>query len=160
MTTPPDVVEAQVSLTASLGEIVDRLTRREEHAERAAVDLWQNVHMVPILYTGLTGLAGSTGAVIASPDRMGPSTGFWWDVRRLSIWGFTAGTVNVYLNDISGNGELVASFPQPGQYTWSGGLLLGPDDYLAAITAGVTGSVFLAGQAVEVGTRYLPDYLI
>jgi hypothetical protein len=148
--------EVEGLLSITLGRITATLDRMDQR-ERAEVQLWQDVHPVPILGQGLTGLVAANG-VIDTQNRMGPNDPFWWDVRRLSCWGFTAGTVNVYLNDATGNGELLAPFPQPGQWSWSGQLFLAPRDRLVAIATGVTGSVFLAGQATEVASTMMPRY--
>lgn len=153
-------LEIQASLSATLGEIAERLTRSEERAQREQTLFWQNVHPVPILGPAATGLAAFTGVAIDSESTLAPNDGIWWDVRRLSCWGFTAGSVTVYLNDRQGVGEPLATFPQPGQYTWSGNLFLGPQDRLVALAAGVTGSVFMAGQAIEISGSRLPYYLI
>jgi len=155
---PPGVgIEATLDLLAGkVGEIADRVTR----AERREVQLWQDVHMVPILGGGLFAnpLAGAT---LDFPDRYGPHDPFWWDVRRLSCWGFTAGTVNVFLNDPQGLGELVATYPSPGQWTWGGNLLLAPRDRLVVVVgSNITGQVQVAGQAAEVSSTMLPRYLL
>ena len=152
--------EFGATLDVTLGKLaqaVDRLTRRDEQEAQ----LWQDVHMVPILAGGLTGSPAAGTVVTDLPDRMGPHDPYWWDVRRLSCWGFTAGSVNVFLNDATGNGELVANFPQAGQFTWSGQVFLAPRDRLVVITASaITGSVFVAGQAVEISSTMLPRYLL
>jgi hypothetical protein len=144
---------AVASLEVTIGRLIDRITRSDERDAQ----LWQHVHPVPILANALMGVATGT---IDQPERLGPKDPFWWDVRRLSVWGFTAGTVQVFLNDASGLGELLASFPQAGQFTWSGQLFLGPRDRLVITATGITGNVFIAGQAIEVASTILPQYML
>lgn len=145
-------VDVAAALQVTLGKVADALERT------ARARPWQDVHPVPILAGGMT-LTGGAG-VIDQPDLLGPKDGLWWDVRRVSAWGFTAGTVGIYLNDPTGTGELLASFTQPGQYTWSSQVLLGPRDRLVVVASGVTGSVTVAGQAVEISAPILPAYLV
>lgn len=149
--------EAGGLLSVTLGRISATLDRMDKR-ERAEVLLWQDVHLVPIIGGAVTLSAGA--GTLDQPDRMGPHDPFWWDVRRLSAWGFTAGAVNVTLNDATGNGELLASFPQAGQFTWSGQVFLGPRDRLVVTATGITGNVFIAGQAAEVSSTMLPRYLL
>lgn len=148
--------EAQAGLELTLGKLaaaVDKLSQQEERY----VQWWQDLHPAPILTAALTGNPAA-GASIDQPDRLQPKDTYWWDVRRLSCWGFTAGSVNVFLNDP--NGEQIASFPQAGQWSWGGQLMLSPRDRLIAVVAtNVTGSVFLAGQVIEVAGTILPQYL-
>lgn len=155
-------VGADVSVSGMLGLLsdkVDQLGQKVDKGERRNEQMWQNVHLVPILGGALFGNP-TAGSVLDLPDRFGPHDPYWWDVRRLSIWGFTAGTVNVYLNDATGNGELLAAFPVPGQFTWGKQLLLGPRDRLVVVVgSNITGNVQVAGQAVEVGSSYLPFFI-
>lgn len=145
-------LEATLDVTLGrLADTIDRLTSREDQA----VQLWQDLHLVPVWAAPITGAAGTSDLA----DRLGPKDGYWWDLRRLSAWGFTAGTVTVTLNDA--NGEQVAVFTSAGQFTWSGNLFLGPRDRLVVVTSGITGGpVQVQGQAVEVGTTMLPQYLL
>jgi hypothetical protein len=148
-------IQAALEVVAGgLGQVLDKLSQQE----RRETLLWQDVHLVPIIGGAVQLTAGA--GTLDQPDRMGPHDPYWWDVRRLSAWGFTAGTVNVTLNDATGNGELLASFPQAGQFTWSGQLFLGPRDRLVITATGITGNVFIAGQAAEIAATMLPRYLL
>ena len=136
-----------------VADTLDRLDRREQQLQQ----WWQDLHPAPILTQALTG-SPAAGATIDVIDRTQVKDSYWWDVRRLSCWGFTAGSVNVFLNDP--NGEQIASFPQAGQWSWGGQLLMAPRDRLVAVVASnITGSVFFAGQVIEVASTILPQYL-
>jgi hypothetical protein len=146
--------QLEATLDVTLGRLaaaVDRLTQREQQF----VQLWQDLHLVPVWAAPIAGATGTSDLA----DRLGPKDGYWWDLRRLSAWGFTAGTVTVTLNDA--NGEQLAVFTQAGQWTWSGNTFLGPRDRLVVVTSGITGGpVQVQGQAVEVSTQQLPNYLL
>lgn len=116
---------------------------------------WQACHPVPIM--GAVPLAGGAGQ-LDQPDMYGPKDPFWWDLRDLSVWGFTAGTVTIFLNSASGTQLAVAT--SPGDFTWSAQKILSPRDRLIFSAAGITGSVQFAGQAIEVETSWLPEYLM
>ena len=120
-------------------------------AQRERVE-WADVHPVPLLH------AVSADGTVDYPDMLGPHDGYWWDVRRVALSGFTAGTVKMYRNDA--NGADLAEWTQTGEWTWSGALLLAPRDRLIFVTSGLTGSVKLDGTAIEVAARALPLYLI
>lgn len=136
-----------------------RIGRYLDQQDRERRDRWQSIHSVPIKASGLTGLAAANG-VLDFPTMAGPEEGWWWDVRRISCWGFSAGTVSVYLNDATGAGELAGVFPSAGALVYGGNLFLGPRDRMVFVAAGVTGSVFVGGNAIEVAARWWPEYLL
>ena len=147
---------AGASLEVVLGRVAGALDRREKRD----LGLWQAVHTVPIRTAALTALVSSAGAV-DFPDQLGPHDGYWWDVHRLSAWGWTAGTVTVYLNDATGSGEQLAVFGTPGQYTWGKAQMpLAPRDRLVVVAAGVTGAVYIGGAATEVLAPFWPEYVL
>jgi len=150
--------QVAASLEVTLGALADGLNALVDDKRSRPQQLWNACRPVPIL-PGQVPLSSGAGTLDV-PDRMGPKDGYWWDVRRLTLWGFTAGTVSVYLNDSTTLGEQLASCTLPGQFTWSGQLLLGSRDRLVVVASGVTGSVSAAGQAIEVSAQALPDYLM
>lgn len=116
---------------------------------------WASCHPVPVL----GGIPLTSGAgVLDLPDMYGPKDPFWWDLRDMSLFGWTAGTVTVYLNSTSG--VILAQTTVPGDFTWSAQKLLAPRDRLVFQAAGITGTVQFGGQAVEVETAWLPEYLM
>lgn len=147
--------EGGFTLEAALGQLAGASRRRERHDR----DLWASIHTVPIRSGALTALVSASG-VVDFPDALGPHDGYWWDVRRLSAWGWTAGSVTVYLNDATGSGEPLAVFSSTGQYTWGKAQMpLAPRDRLVVVAAGVTGNVYVAGSAVEVLAPSWPEYI-
>ncbi len=102
-------------------------------------------------------LSGGAG-VIDYPDTLKAKTGYYWSVRRLTLTGWTVGSVSVRLNDP--NGELIASYPNPAVFTFGRGeMLLHPDDRLVITATGITGFVQVNGAADCFESWYLPEYL-
>jgi hypothetical protein len=111
----------------------------------------------PIWQTGTIPLVAGAGTLIQSA-LYGPELPYWWDLRTVSLWGFTAGTVTVYLNNV--NGEQIGQTTVPGQFTWGNQELIGPQDSLVFGATGVTGVVNLTVRAIEIQTAWLPEYLM
>lgn len=152
-------VAGEVSLELVLGQL-SRHLGHQAHAEKRREHLWDAVHTVPIRAGALSNLVAASG-VLDFPDRFGPHDGYWWDIGRLSAWGWTAGTVSVYLNDATGSGELLATFTAPGQWSWGHRQMpLAPRDRMVFVATGITGSVYVAGSATEVEAAYWPEYVI
>lgn len=116
---------------------------------------WAYCHPVPII--GAIPITAGAGT-FDQPDMYGPKDPYWWDLRDLSLWGWTAGTVTVFKNSTSGS--VLALTTTPGDFTWSAQKILGPRDRLIFVATGITGSVQFEGQAIEVETSWLPEYLM
>lgn len=116
---------------------------------------WEACH--PVQLPGQIVLSSGAGT-LQQGNMYGPETPYWWDLRAISLWGFTAGTVTVYLN--SNNGEVLASTTTIGQFTWSAAELLGPQDNLIFVASGITGLVNVSVRAIEVQAAWLPEYLM
>lgn len=112
----------------------------------------------PIWQTGQIPLVAGAGNLQLF-NVFGPQMPYWWDLRTLSFWGFSAGTVSAFMNNL--NGEQVAlAVTTPGQFTWSGQMLMSPQDDLLFSATGVTGVVNVTVRAIEVETAWLPEYLM
>lgn len=116
---------------------------------------WPACH--PIWQTGQVPLTAGAGTLQAG-NLYGPETPYWWDVRAISVWGFTAGSVSVFLNNV--NGEILGVATTPGQFTWSAQELLGPQDNVIWTATGITGVVNVNLRAIEVASEWLPEYLV
>lgn len=146
-----------VGLFAEIGAALGRLTGVLERREQAADRVWQDLHPVPIARQMLV----TAGSVVDVPDLLGPHDGLWWDVRRLSFMGaIGTGSVDVHINDV--NSEIVARVSSlPSILTWSSQVILGPRDRLVyQANTGVTGPVYISGQAFEIAGQLLPAYLM
>jgi hypothetical protein len=115
---------------------------------------WEACHPVPLRPGVITTAAGT----IDIPDMLGPHDPYWWDIRRIGAWGFTAGTLTLFLN--SALGEQLASWSAPGNFTWGTSLLLAPRDRLIFVGAGLVGNVQITGQAFEIETLWVPEYAL
>lgn len=139
-------------------EILARIGQVEEgqrKGERPPRIPWEACH--PVWQTGAIPLTAGAGQLIQS-NLYGPELPYWWDLRTVSVFGFTAGTVNVFFNSL--NGEPAGTATTPGQFTWSSQELMAPQDTLVFNATGVTGVVNLTVRAIEIETAWLPEYLM
>lgn len=90
-----------------------------------------------------------------------PITGFVWSVRRLTAYGYTAGTVTGFISGM----EPVAPFPSAGVFTYPrGALILMPGEKLTFTATGITlasgiTAVQIWGRADAFPVGYLSEYL-
>jgi hypothetical protein len=147
----PDL-ELTAQLCASLDGLTAQLRREEQRQQRAA----QCVRQIPLAPPPMALSAGA--GIIDSADLLSAKTGFIWSVRRLTVFGFTAGTAVAYMN--SQYGEPVAPYAQAGSATFGRGeLLMHPGDRLVITAAGITGNVQVIGAADCFEQWYLPYYI-
>lgn len=140
---------------AEIGAVVGNIHRAVTGPAMPRVP-WEACHPVPIL--GQVAIVSSAGT-LQQKDLYGPKTGYWWDLRRLSVYGFTAGTVTVFKNSAQSNPVHV--FTAAGDQPWSAAVLMAPEDQLLFVAAGITGGpITIEGQAIEVETSWLPVYLM
>lgn len=131
--------ELLVSLTDKVGAIHDRVMKHPKEV----------VYQTPLAFQFT---ANGTNIELD----LYPTRGNCWSIRRLTVFGFTAGTVNVYFDAI----EPVAPFPVPAVNTYGRGeLLLMPGQRLTANVAGLAGTGLLFGVADEFPHWYLSEYL-
>jgi hypothetical protein len=165
--TGPGVVIG-LDLFAGLTDQLARLSGAMERRERRREALYQKMHQAPLLVSDIP-ITNSAG-VLQQADRLSPKAGYTWCVRRLAVYGFTAGTVNVYLNGsvIGGvvqGGEILVPFPQAGIATLGRGeVLLHQNDQITFGASGITlqsgySGVRLGGAVDEFESWLLPEYL-
>lgn len=141
--------DAEIDLT---GDGEEGGTKKEKD-KRADDRLSQQVYQYR-LTPNLIPLVSGSGTLL-EPTQYGPPVGFMWSVRRLTISGYTAGTVTVYLNQI----EPIA-FPAAGTYTFGKGeLMLDNGDNLSFTAASVTGQPVVFGSVDVIPRNQLPAYL-
>lgn len=116
---------------------------------------WEACH--PVWQTGQIPLTAGAGTLV-QPNLYGPEMPYWWDLRTISVWGFTAGTVTLYVNFTTG--EQLGSTTVPGQFTWGAQEMLSPQDSILFGATGITGVVNVTMRAIEVETAWLPEYLM
>jgi hypothetical protein len=155
----PDVdgVGMFVQLGAQLGRVATALERQQADAMR----LGQVIREVPITSPQIQISAGA--GQLDEPDLLEAKTGYCWSIRRLTAWGYTAGSVEVFKN--SANGELMFPFPSQGVATFGRGeQRLMPGDRLVFVASGITLSgaytgIQIGGAADCFESWYLPYYI-
>lgn len=144
-----------LEVRALLGSVTSRMDRDLLAAPRIP---WNGTH--PVSFQGVIPISGGAGTVNLA-DMYGPKDPYWWDLRTLDVWGFTAGTFTLTKNSPTGTGGLqLAQTTVPGEFTWGSQHLLAPRDWLVFNATGITGTVQFYGEAIEVETAWLPEYLM
>lgn len=146
-----------------LGAELDLLNRDELAAELSESGKWQRQaamglrHIdLPIMSGKVSGAAITLGADQTDGSFVGPQSGFYWKVTRVSVEGLAANDqVKLYKGGSGlGVGRFVAWIAfQPGVYTpGSQGLILKPGDTLAISGTGLaaTGEIRVTGEAITV----------
>jgi hypothetical protein len=146
-----------VQLCASLDNLATRvggLSDRYDQSLRQRARAAQVIRQVPfIINVPLT-----AGAATINPTSAGPDTGYYWSIRKLAAVGFTAGTVNTYIDNTGG--EPIVPFPVAAVNTFGKmEQLLNPNSSVAVVAAGITGTVQIWGRADQFETWALPWYM-
>lgn len=144
-------IDLSVEFFLDLGKKVNDLHGR--------VDKWRTV-----LYRNdvVDQIALTTGAgTYDSQAKASPVRGQVWDVRRLSAWGFTAGTVVAMVNAL----EPIAAWTGSATLTTlpatfgKGEVILQSGDRITFTATGITGNVFIAIGPTAMPYEYLTEYL-
>lgn len=135
-------VEVGIDVFADLSEKLDR-----EHKWREKMSHCVYQQNFPPIVVGSTGLEQS--------NRLGPQLGFMWSIRRITLAGWSGGTVGAWINNIE-----PIPFAQAGMYTFGRGeLLLNSGEHFTIQASGYTGTVQLFGAADVFESWYLPYYI-
>jgi hypothetical protein len=138
-------LEAEIDLTGGEAKTEKKTSQRKTLA--------QKVYQYPFT-PNLIPLTGGAGT-LQEPTQYGPGVGFMWSVRRLTIAGYTAGSVTPMLDGI----EPIA-FPSAGTYfIGKGELLLDSGQQLTFVATGITGAPMVFGVADVFPRALLPVYL-
>jgi hypothetical protein len=143
---------------ASLGKKVDSL-----------VDYWERnseiVYQVP-LYAQITGTTpasnpdGPNDGANTGNSSLQANGGHCWSIRRMTVSGYTAGTVTAYINGLEPVASWTFGQTTPPFYQYpKGALLLQPGDKLTIGAVGVTGTAQLFGMSDAFPYWYLRKYL-
>jgi hypothetical protein len=144
---------------AKLGQKVDDL---RDYWERYSDVVYQTPLTAQV--TGTTATANPSnpndGANTTNSNSLGPDSGTCWSVRRLSIIGYTAGTVTLYINALEPVAQWIfGTTPNPFFQYSKGSILLQPGDRLTLGATGVTGTALLFGVTDTFPYWYLRKYL-
>lgn len=144
-------LDIQASLSASISSLTAAMAREQAWREKITRGLTQ------IPFAGSVAISGGNGTYDQA-DQLQAKAGFIWSIRRLTVQGFSAGTVTAYRNSTSG--EPILPFPVPAVNTiGKGELLLMPNDRLVWLAAGISGTVTFWGVADCFESWYLPFYI-
>jgi hypothetical protein len=148
---------AMISAFASLRRSVDAM-----NASMAREAAWRDrqrraIRQVPIQPQQIP-LTGGAGTLDVPDAYMLAKTGYTASIRRLACWGFTAGTVNIYLEAAAG--ELCIPFAQAGVATFGRGeQLMAPGERIVFVASGITGYVQIGGKYDLFESWYEPYYI-
>lgn len=150
----PDIeVDVGLQLCASIETLTATLNRQWQHEQRKA----QAIRQVPLAANQAVLSAGA--GIIDDPAQLRCPTGYYMGLRRLSVFGFSAGSATAYLNSVLS--EPVAFFTAAGSQNYGKGhILWHPGDRLIVSATGITGFVQLGGAVDLVEAHFLYDYLL
>lgn len=152
---PEIELDLGAQIIASFETLAAKLDRQERREQRLA----QAVRQVPLTANSFT--AGGTG-IIDSSETLRVHDGYYWSVRRLTLSGFTAGTVTAYRNSaIPGVGEPLVPATVAATLTFGRGeMLLSPGDRIVLQCTGITGTVQVNGAADMFEMAFLASYIL
>jgi hypothetical protein len=138
-----------MGITARLAASLERHERARELAVPWYATVWP---------ADLNSLYATGTVTIDQPDTHGPKTGWAWDLYRVSVAGFTTGTVTLYRTAVQPQNTLL-SWTQPGMYTLDKrqGLIMPGDRFVWQFTG--VDNAYTAGAFVLIDITQLSDYL-
>ena len=154
----PDLITQALDKIAGLLEGQQTAARDAGRAER--LGLLQAIHPIPSIPIGQITAASGAGSTLSLPDVSGPKTGKTWFVTRITAFGFTGGSVNVYYTNTGGTP--VYGINQAGTLTFAtSNFPVNRGQWLAfAAGSGFTGTAQIEIGVVEVDTEYAGAYLL
>jgi len=162
-------VQLVAQVSGSIDLMTSALDRNNAALERER--LWREkqatvIRQVP--FAGGIPIAAGVG-FYDQPDSLQAKTGYIWDIRRMTITGFSAGQVIAYRNGVMNPqtglnpGEQLVPYSAPATNTFSkGSMLLMPGDRVCFGATGITAAtatVSVYGVASCFESWYLPYYL-
>ena len=159
-------VEFLASIDASLGEMTRQMA---DQADR----YWNlNQFIYPIEIPAQQGKVTGGGALtIASPELLGPRSGWFWDVRRISVSGLASSSeiVNIYRGSTGSAVDAVANSylssitgPEGAYAPGLGAAMLRANQSIVVTGSSLTASelVTVTYDAIAVHADYLGAYLL
>lgn len=151
MTTTDEGLSFQfmAGLTASIEGLAAQM--ENDRAERQCIA--QAIHPFKV-----PGIPVPSSGTLDQPNLLGPRTGQYWDIHRISCTGFSAGSVTAYLN--SAFGDEVETFAAAGIIKYGKAQqMLTAGDRLVFVATGITGSVVVSFGGTEIAAPYIGYYL-
>lgn len=144
------------------GVEIDTLTQSELESSLAKhMAAWREANtlggrFIPIRAKGTADGTGNLVIGNREGDRLGPSAGYYWDVRRLAVWGIdlTSKSATLYLGSEDSPSARIANtaMSDSGLWTFDRQLVITDASSLVLTSTGLTAGdvVHLTGQAYEV----------
>jgi predicted phage tail protein len=143
--------------SASLGLAIEGLTNEMKQARMRSQRLAQLVHPFKVSTIPMT--ITSNAGTLNVPNMLGPQTGYYWDVKRITATGFSAGTVTVTLG--AGGGETLTIISAAGSLLLGKAhILLSGSDNLYFTAASITGTVAISLAGIEIAAPVIGEYLL
>lgn len=152
-TTEPRGLVASVQLSASVESLTEAMREQRDRLDR----LTRAVR--PVYITGIPMTLSGGDGTLNVPNMLGPATGRYWDVHRITVSGFTAGTVTVYDSSTAGDTLLIIA-SAGSQFLGKAQMLLAPQRTLVFSASGITGTVAVSMAMTEIEARWIGDYLL
>jgi small neutral amino acid transporter SnatA (MarC family) len=140
-------------VAVALDGLSEELRKTRQRAEKVA----QLVH--PVVVSGISLPLTAGAGTLNIPNMLGPMTGHYWDLKRITAYGFSAGTVTVTLG--ASQGDVLTVISTEGSVLFGKAhILLNGGDNLYFTAAGITGTVSVAIAAIEIAAPVIGDYLL
>lgn len=145
-------IDIGAEIEINLTEETSKSSQRKQHHDKLSQEIYQQ----PFTPLQIPLVAG--GGTLDLPGQLSPQRGFMWCVRRLTLSGYTAGSVVPWIDDfepilLPNSGAAQTVFI--GKAEW----LLDSGQRLKFIASGITGTVQVNGAADVFPRNLLPIYL-
>jgi hypothetical protein len=143
---------------------IDNLTAETARLRKRQDRLAQGIHPITMPPVPIT-LSSGTGT-LNQPNLLGPQSGKFWDIHRVSVANYTAGYVIMYLN--AQNADVLYKFDADStsgvqvQTFGKAQILLGSNDNLFFYASGITtaNNLAIAFAGTEIDAPLIGDYLL
>ena len=154
------LLDVELRLETGVGRLVSVMDR--EYRRRVGL----TAAVTPFVIDPIPVVLSAGAGTLDVPQLLRPTLGRYWDIQSVAAQGFTAGTVNGYINGSAtsgaSSGRLIAPFPTAGVLTFGSGppaLLRGGQDRLVFVAAGITGTVLISLEGTAVLDPWIGEYL-
>jgi len=148
-----------LQLMVELGVKLDTIAERLRIANERQNQLAQAIRVISHIPIGQ--IATATSGNVNQPELAGPKLGYAWEVRRVTVNTFTAGTVQCYIDSNLAPQNLVLPFASSGvNYPGGGNLILQNGQWLVFAATSITGNADISIGVIEIDQRWLAAYLL
>jgi hypothetical protein len=149
--------EHGLALMAELAVRLDTISERLRIQNERQNQLAQAIRVISHIPVGQI---TTTNGSLNQPELSGPRRGYAWEVRRVTVNTFTAGTVQCYV-DANAPQNLVLPFASSGvNYPGSSNIVLENGHWLVFGATTITGNADISLGVIEIEQRWLAAYLL